>query len=296
MTRILSGEPVFDFSDPYYYIPSVVAVLTRSGIADLAGLEGQAVCVAAGSLQERWLNHDLKGLDLPAASIHREAPNVTVVPLETDQECAQALEAGSADFVAYVASESAVDINIAEGFPFTRLGPPVLSQAMVAAFDKNSGLSTTSLRTEVNQLFSSLRTDGRLSELSIKWYGVDLTKAPEVEIVQASTPTAQPSSTPGPVTAQIPSDFPGTFIRVRQYPDLDATVIGSVQAGDQVLVIAYTINRWTWYQLDVPSRGIEGAWISGVIGIGGKNHQSVVSSTDIRSNALFIPLEDITKP
>jgi len=238
----------------------------------------------------------LNGLDLPAASIHREAPNVTVVPLETDQECAQALEAGSADFVAYVASESAVDINISAGFPLTRLGPPVLSQTIVAAFDKDSGLSTTSLRTEVNQLFSAMSTDGRLSELSIKWYGLDLTKAPEVEIVQVSTPTLQPTSTPGPVSAQIPSDFPGTFIRVRQYPDLDATVVGSVQAGDQVSVTAYTINGWIWYQLDVPQRKIKGGWISGVIGIGGKNHQSVVSSIDIRSNTLFIPLEDITKP
>ena len=114
-------------------------------------------------------------------------------------------------------------------------------------------------------------------------------------LTQASTagPTSKSWSS---VSAEIPADFPSPFIRLRNYPDLNSTVMGSVEPGDQVLVTAYTINGWIWYQLDVPTRGIEGAWISGVIELGGKNYASVVSSTDIPSNSPFILLKDIVKP
>jgi len=294
MTITKTRQQIFDFSIPYYFIPTVVAVRTNSGISDLADLEGQSLCVVANSLQESWLNHDLDSLDLPVSSIYQEVSNVTAVTLRTDQECAQTLEGGTNKFVGYVGSESVVDFSIAAGFPLTKLTPPVLSQEIAAAFDKKSSISSDTLRAEVNKLFNAMHTDGRLSKLSIKWYGVDLTMQPEVDVVQTATP--QPTSTPGPVIAQIPLDFPGTFIRVRQYPDLNSIVVGSVQAGDQVLVTAYTSNGWTWYQLDVPTREIEGAWISGIIALGGKTYTSVTASTDIRSNVRFIPLEDIEKP
>ena len=178
MTITTARQQVLDFSIPYYYTPAVIAVRADSGITDLAGLEGQALCAGAATTYEQWLNHDMEGLGLPESSIYAQAPNVTVVPLDTDQECAQAIAAGREDFVGYVTSETVVDANIAAGFPVVKLGDPVYSEDLAAAFDKTSTLPNASLQEEVNSLFTAMHSDGRLSQLSNQWFGVELTQAP----------------------------------------------------------------------------------------------------------------------
>jgi polar amino acid transport system substrate-binding protein len=178
MTITTARQDILDFSVPYYYTPAVIAVRADSGITEVADLEGQALCVGAATTYDQWLNHDMEGLGLPEASIYAEAPNVTIVPLETDQECAQAIAAGREDFVGYVTSETVVDANIAAGFPVVKVGSPVYSEDLAAAFDKSSGLSTDSLRAEVDALFTAMHEDGRLSELSNQWFGSDLTQDP----------------------------------------------------------------------------------------------------------------------
>jgi polar amino acid transport system substrate-binding protein len=179
MTITTARQKILDFSVPYYYTPAVIAVRADSGIASLADLEGKALCAGAATTYEQWLNHDIEGLGLPESSIYAQAPNVTVVPLETDQECAQAIAAGREDFVGYVTSATVVDANIAEGFPVVKLGSPVYSEDLAAAFDKSSTLSTDSLRAEVDKLFTAMHSDGRLSDLSNKWFQADLTQAPK---------------------------------------------------------------------------------------------------------------------
>jgi polar amino acid transport system substrate-binding protein len=178
MTINTARQNVLDFSVPYYYTPAVIAVRADSGITDLAGLEGQALCAGAATTYEQWLNHDMAGLGLPESSIYAEAPNVTVVPLETDQECAQAIAAGREDFIGYVTSETVVDANMAAGFPVVKLGSPVFSEDLAAAFDRSSTLPTDTLRAEVDKLFTAMHGDGRLAELSNQWFAVDLTQDP----------------------------------------------------------------------------------------------------------------------
>ena len=178
MTITTARQQILDFSIPYYYTPAVIAVRADSGITDMAGLEGQALCAGAATTYEQWLNHDMEGLGLPESSIYAQAPNVTVVPLSTDQECAQAIAAGREDFVGYVTSETVVNANIDEGFPVVKLGSPVYSEDLAAAFDKSSSLPTATLKAEVDKLFAAMHEDGRLSELSNKWFGADLTQSP----------------------------------------------------------------------------------------------------------------------
>ena len=178
MTITTARQEILDFSVPYYYTPAVIAVRADSGITDLSGLEGQALCVGTATTYEAWLNQDMEALGLPESSIYAQPPNVTVVPLETDQECAQAIAAGREDFVGYVTSETVVDANIAEGFPVVKVGSPVYSEDLAAAFDQSASLSTDTLQAEVNELFNAMHSDGRLSELSNQWFGADLTQAP----------------------------------------------------------------------------------------------------------------------
>src|SRR5687768_11398174 len=102
MTVTTDREQILDFSVPYYYTPAVVAVRADSGFTSLEELSGQALCVGTATTYETWLG----GGDLGATvDVVVQAPaDVTVVPLETDQECAQAIAAGREDFVGYVTS------------------------------------------------------------------------------------------------------------------------------------------------------------------------------------------------
>jgi polar amino acid transport system substrate-binding protein len=178
MTITTARQKILDFSVPYYYTPAVVAVRKDAGIKSLADLDGKALCAGAATTYEQWLNHDMAGLGLPESSIYAQAPKVTVVPLETDQECAQAIAAGRQDFVGYVTSGTVVDQNIAAGFPVEKLGSPVYSEDLAAAFDKKSSLPTDTLRAEVDKLFTAMHSDGRLSAMSKKWFQADLTQSP----------------------------------------------------------------------------------------------------------------------
>jgi polar amino acid transport system substrate-binding protein len=180
MTITTDRQKILDFSVPYYYTPAVVAVAADSGIASVADLAGKAVCAGTATTYEFWLNNDKAGLGLPDSSIYATVPDgVTVVPLETDQECAQAIAAGRTDFVAYVTSETVVDANIAAGMPVTKLEGAVYSEDLAAAFDKSASLDSTSLRAEVDKVITAMHSDGRLSELSNKWFGMDITQAPQ---------------------------------------------------------------------------------------------------------------------
>ena len=176
MTIKPARQKVLDFSVPYYYTPAVVAVKADSTFKSLDDLAGQALCVGSATTYEDWLNGKL---DIRPEDIYAKPPaNVTVVSLETDQECAQAITAGRQDFVGYVTSGTVVDQNIAAGMPVKKLGEPVFSENLAASFDKSSSLPTDSLRAEVDKLFTAMHSDGRLADISNKWFKADLTVAP----------------------------------------------------------------------------------------------------------------------
>lgn len=180
MTVTTARQQILDFSVPYYYTPAVVAVAANSGITSLDGLAGQALCAGVSTTYEAWLNNDKEALGLPDSSIYATVPEgVTVVPLDTDQECAQSIASGRTDFVGYVTSETVVDANLAAGMPVVKLEGAVYSEDLAAAFDKSSTLDTTSLRTAVDELFNSMHSNGKLSELSNKWFQMDITQAPK---------------------------------------------------------------------------------------------------------------------
>jgi polar amino acid transport system substrate-binding protein len=181
MTITTTRQQVLDFSVPYYYTPAVVAVAADSEFTTLESLSGQALCAGVSTTYESWLNNDIAALGLPESSIYAKVPaDVTVVPLESDQECAQSIAAGRTDFIGYVTSGTVVDANLAAGLPVRKIDGVVYSEDLAAAFDKASTLDTASLRAKVDEIFTAMHADGTLSALSIKWLdGQDLTQAPK---------------------------------------------------------------------------------------------------------------------
>ena len=181
MTVLTGRQEVLEFSVPYYYTPAAVAVRADSGITSVEGLSGQAICAGTATTYEAWASNDFTNPNAPPeSSVHVKAPaDLTVVPLETDQECAQAIAAGREDFVGYATSGTVIDANIAEDFPVVKLDTPIYYEQLAAAFDRSSTLATDTLRAEVDRIITAMHGDGRLSDLSNQWFGVDYTKATE---------------------------------------------------------------------------------------------------------------------
>ena len=177
MTIKPARQEVLDFTTPYYYTPAMVGTLTDSSISSLEDLAGKAVCVATATTYEDWLNGNL---DLPASSIYAQPPaGITVVPLNTDQECAQALAAGRKDFVAYITSATVIDANIAAGMPVKKVGKAVFSEDLGIAIDKAHTLPIATLVKAIDDIVIAMHADGTLSQYSVKWFGADLTLDPK---------------------------------------------------------------------------------------------------------------------
>ena len=177
MTITTDRLKVLDFSIPYYYTPAVVAVSADAPYTSIDELAGMALCAGASTTYDVWLNQGDMGL--PESSIYAQPPaDITAVPLDTDQECAQALAAGREDFVGYVTSQTVVNANIAAGLPVKQLGSPVFSENLAASFDKSSTLPTDSLRAEVDKIITGLHNDGTLTSLSMQWFSEDITMDP----------------------------------------------------------------------------------------------------------------------
>jgi polar amino acid transport system substrate-binding protein len=177
MTITTARQQVLDFSVPYYYTPAVFAVAADSEYQSIDDLAGQAICAGASTTYEVWLSQG--DLGLPESSIYRQPPaDITVVPLDTDQECAQALAAGREDFAAYITSQTVVNANVDAGLPVRQLGSPVFSEDLAPSYDKSSTLPTDSLRAEIDSIITEMHNDGTLTELSLLWFGEDITMAP----------------------------------------------------------------------------------------------------------------------
>ena len=175
MTVTPERQKVLDFTSAYYYTPAVVAVTKDSGITSLDQLAGKALCVGSSTTYEDWLNSKL---NLPAEDIFAKPPaNVTVVSLDTDQECAQALQAGRKDFVGYVTSGTVIDQNIANGLAVVKVGKPVYEENLAVAIDKSHTKDIKSLLTTLDGFVKAMHTDGTLSTLSKKWFQSDLTQS-----------------------------------------------------------------------------------------------------------------------
>jgi polar amino acid transport system substrate-binding protein len=180
MTVTTARQGVLDFAEPaYYFTPAQFAAADGSGIDQLADIEGQAVCVGVSTTYETWLSGDIAGLGLPEASIYQQPPaNISIVPLTTDSECPQAIQAGREEFQVFLTSNTVVEAAINGGVEVHRVGTPVFSENLAVAFDKNSELSNDTLVTRVGEIIQEMHDDGTLRELSLKWFGTDLTTDP----------------------------------------------------------------------------------------------------------------------
>jgi polar amino acid transport system substrate-binding protein len=180
MTVTTARQEVLVFAAPaYYYTPAQFAASTDSGVTTLADLNGKTVCVGVSTTYETWLGGDLDSLGLPAESYYADPPSdVSIIPLQTDNECAQQIQAGRNEFQAFLTSNTVVEAAIREGVAVQRVGSPVFSENLGVAFDRASEKDPASLVAKVGEIIAEMHADGTLSGFSMEWFGEDLTVDP----------------------------------------------------------------------------------------------------------------------
>lgn len=180
MTVTTARQEVLDFANPaYYYTPAQFAAADGSGIDSLEDVNGQAVCVGVSTTYETWLSGNKADLGLPETSFFAEPPSdVTIIPLSTDAECPQAIQAGREEFSVFLTSNTVVEAAMNGGIAVHRVGSPVFSENLAASFDKSTELDNSSLVDRVGEIIAEMHEDGTLSRLSNEWFGEDLTEDP----------------------------------------------------------------------------------------------------------------------
>jgi len=174
MTITQDREKALWFSPPYYSYAAQLAARAGSGINAVGDVSGKAVCVGTGTTYETYLSGG--DLGFPASQIKMQAPaNVQVVPLNTDSECVQAIQAGRTEFDAFLTASTVVDKAIAEGVSIEKVGGPVYFENLAVALDKKAPKDPKSLLDEITKAVNDMHADGTLSKSSLKWFGADLT-------------------------------------------------------------------------------------------------------------------------
>ncbi len=177
MTPTEERGEILWFTDPYYYTPAGFAVhADNTTFQTVEDLDGAKIGVGTETTYERWLNRNLT-IAIPGYKIiYGDWTAGEVRPYGTDAEAIQDLALG--DGVRLDAVMSAIPTlqeAINTGQPLKLLGEPAFYEPLSFALDKGRGPSDKMLA-RLNEILAEMHSDGTLTQLSIQFYGEDLTK------------------------------------------------------------------------------------------------------------------------
>lgn len=167
---------VLDFAQPYKSIPAVVYVHTdNTTYTAPADLSGKKIGVCSGCTYESYLNQTLV---IPGVETEFVITDAEIAGYDTDTTALQDLTLGDGIRLdAVITSQTTGEQFMKDGGQIKQLGEPIYYEFDAPAFDRSSSLDTTSLIAEVNEIIQGMHADGTLEELSMQWFGVDLTSA-----------------------------------------------------------------------------------------------------------------------
>jgi polar amino acid transport system substrate-binding protein len=179
MTPTAERKKILMFTKAYYYTPAQFAINAKNtSIKSLKDLEGKIVGTCSECTYDRWLNKDLVLLDQEVKYSDWKAGKI--VTYKTDADAIQDLALGDgvrlhAILSAKATLYEAIKSGCGGGCPLKMIGDPVFYDALSFAIDKSRASSDKYLA-KLEEVLAAMHADGTLSKLSVKWYGVDLTK------------------------------------------------------------------------------------------------------------------------
>ena len=173
MTPTAARREVLDFPAIYYYTPAALAVhADNQDIATPADASGKSIGVGVATTYENYLKGDLVIDAEGAPPFEYLIAEADIRTYDTDLLALDDLRLGDgvrldAALTALPTIMEAVD----KGYPIKVVGDPVFLEPLSVAIDKGD----PEFGAKVAEIVSAMRDDGTLAELSMKWYGADLT-------------------------------------------------------------------------------------------------------------------------
>jgi polar amino acid transport system substrate-binding protein len=177
MTDTIPREKLFHFTPAYYYTPASFAVHeSNTSIQNIdTDLDGKKVCVGVSTTYEDYLKGTLV-LGAGAPDFEFVVENPHILTFNTDTDALDQLSLGDGVRCdAAMSAQPTIQAYIDAGGPIKLVGDPLYYEPLSIAFDKNDPVDNTSLVDAVNKIVEDMHADGTLTELSMKWYGTDLT-------------------------------------------------------------------------------------------------------------------------
>jgi polar amino acid transport system substrate-binding protein len=174
MTPTNERQEVLDFTQPYYYTPAVVVVHEdNTSVEDLeTDLDGANIGVCGACTYEAYLNKDL---NIKGFTFDFVIDDVEPAGYDTDTTALQDLALGDGTRLdAVMTSLTTAQGFIDSGKPVKIVGDPVFYEPLAVGLDKSSELDDASLLEAIDGVVGEMHADGTLTEMSEKWYGVDL--------------------------------------------------------------------------------------------------------------------------
>jgi polar amino acid transport system substrate-binding protein len=182
MTITPDRAEVLHFTPPYYYTPAAMAVHEdNTTITSPEDASGKKVGVCGACTYDLYLQDKLEiPLDESGepTKIESVVSDPSIVTYDTDTTAIQDLSLGDGRRLdAVISALPTLQEAIKTGSPIKIVGEPLYYEPLAVALDRSSTLDPESLLEKISEVIEEMHEDGTLSELSQKWYGVDLTKA-----------------------------------------------------------------------------------------------------------------------
>jgi polar amino acid transport system substrate-binding protein len=173
MTITPERSEVLHFTPAYYFTPAGFAVhQDNTTITQASDLDGKTIGVCGGCTYDSYLQGTLE-FDEPVPS---GISDPTVKTYDTDSTAIQDLSLGDGTRLdAVISAVPTLEQAIKDGSPIKVVGEPLYHEPLAVAVDRNAPLDPQSLVDKLSEIIHEMHSDGTLSELSLKWYGVDLT-------------------------------------------------------------------------------------------------------------------------
>jgi polar amino acid transport system substrate-binding protein len=171
MTVTPERDEVLHFMTPYYYTPAAVAVREEDAdtMTDVAtDFDGATIGMCGGCTYEFYLD---KTLEIPGEEIEFVIDDAEIRTYNTDVPAIKDLEVGRLD--AAISSLTTLQGAIDQGSPIA-IVDNVFYEPLSVAVDRSAPLDGTRFVEELDRIVQEMHSDGTLSELSMKWFGLDL--------------------------------------------------------------------------------------------------------------------------
>jgi polar amino acid transport system substrate-binding protein len=193
MTITPERAEVLYFTPAYYYTPAAIAVHEdNTTVDDTSDLDGQTIGVCGGCTYDTYLQDKLEIAQDPSGepeTIESEISDPEIKTYDTDSTAIQDLSLGDGQRLdAVISALPTLTEAIKNGAPIKIVGATdaagtgaivLYNEPLAVAIDRSSQLDPESLVDKISSIIEDMHDDGTLSELSEKWYGVDLTQASE---------------------------------------------------------------------------------------------------------------------